>query len=105
MRQIQQPRAQQSAGPGGDPFDASSANTAELAMITHGPYAEEIPIAGLTVGQVRRRFRDRYQIPQEGIGMLDGEEVAEDTVITAGQLLTFIHTVNKKGVGWRHQGR
>ena len=34
-----------------------------MATITHGPFAERVPIAGLTVGSIRRRFRDRYNLP------------------------------------------
>ena len=84
--------------PFGDPFDAG-ANTAGLATITHGPYTEQVPIAGLTVGAIRGRFRDRYNLPADGLGWLDGTEVHDDTVVREGQVLTFMHRANAKGTG------
>ena len=85
--------------PGGglaDPFAESGEDG--LATIAHGPYLESVPIAGLTVAQIRRRFRDRYNIPEDGQGELDGRPVDDDTVIAAGQVLTFMHRANSKGV-------
>jgi len=81
-----------------DPFAEPSAD-AGLATITHGPYVEQVPVAGMTVGAIRTRFRDRYDIPSDGIGLLDGDEVGDHTVVAAGQLLTFMHRANAKGVG------
>ncbi len=99
MRQIrQQQRSQQQAprDPASDPF--AEAATQSLATITHGPYLEQVPIAGLTLGQVRRRFRDRFNLPEDGLAMVDGNQVEEDTLILAGQLVTFMHRANAKGV-------
>ncbi|MHC5069992.1 MAG: hypothetical protein ACYTGO_05835, partial [Planctomycetota bacterium] len=102
MKQIRLTRTTtQQASPGGpldDPFTAS-AETAGLATITHGPYGEPVPIAGLTVGTIRRRFRDRYNLPADGLGMLDGAAVDDDTVVREGQVLTFMHRANSKGTG------
>jgi hypothetical protein len=97
MRQIRQPRRtpQAPGGPLDDPFALPDAN---MAMITHGPFAETVPIAGLTVGTIRRRFRDRYNLPADGLGMIDGNEVGDDTVVRAGQILTFMHRANAKGM-------
>jgi hypothetical protein len=72
-------------------------DTAGLATLTHGPYVESVPIAGLTVGTIRRRFTDRYNLPADGLGMVDGHMVGDDTVIRSGQLLTFMHRANAKG--------
>ena len=82
-------------GPLADPFGDPGQGHATIA---HGPYQESVPIAGLTIGHIRRRFRDRYNIPEGGQGELDGQPVDDDTVIGEGQVLTFMHRANSKGI-------
>jgi len=99
MRQIHRTRPTQPANPGSpldDPFPGLE-ESAGLATITHGPYAEQVPIAGMTVATIRRNLGDRYNIPANGLGFVDGNQVDDDTVIRAGQVLTFMHRANAKG--------
>jgi hypothetical protein len=69
------------------------------ATITHGPYAEQVPVAGMTVGMIRKKFSDRYNIPEDSLAMLDGEQVTDDSVVQEAQVLTFMHRANSKGLG------
>jgi hypothetical protein len=68
-----------------------------MATVTHGPYAEVLPIAEMTVSQVRSRFRDRLDIHPEAMAMLDGNPVDDTTTVRAGQTLMFIRQSGEKG--------
>ena len=75
-------------GLGGDPSGVS---------VTHGPFAENLPLAGMTVGEIRARYRDRFGLDPHAQATLDGEPVAGDTIVRAGQTLSFVHRVGEKG--------
>jgi len=59
------------AGPGSDLFDDPGAGTGS-ATVTHGPFAEVLPVAEMTISQVRSRFQDRLDIHPEAMAMLGG---------------------------------
>jgi len=81
------------ASPGiwGDVFDGSAAT------VSHGPYEERLPVAGMTVGQVRERFRDRFDIDPQAQAFVDGNEVGDDTVVQTGQQVLFARRAGEKG--------
>ena len=96
-----QERQRQRIGPAGVPtgssfFDDSAAG-AGMATVTHGPYMEQLPVAEMTVSQVRSRFRDRLDIHPESMAMLDGSPVDDATTVRAGQTLMFIRQAGEKG--------
>src|SRR5262249_2855485 len=86
-------------GPGGldDLFSAGAGNAA-MATVTHGPYSEQLPVGNLTVGEIRARYRDRFDIDPQSLAILDGNEVRDDTVVRAGQMLMFVRRAGEKGV-------
>ena len=84
--------------PGGDPFDNLEV-AAGMATVAHGPYAERLPVAELSVAEVRRRFQDRLDVHPEAIALLDGDPVDDATRLRAGQMLTFIRPAGEKGQG------
>ena len=69
------------------------------AQVCHGPYAESLPVVGKTVGEVRRKFADRFGIPKDAQAVLDGVDVSDDTIITNKQILTFMKRAGEKGAG------
>ena len=83
-------------GPTSSVWDAQDPSDL-MATVTHGPYAEQLPVAGMTVGQVRSRFRDRFDLHPEATAEIDGHDVGEDTTLLTGQLLTFIRRSGEKG--------
>ena len=89
-------------GPGSSLFDDPGAAPG-MATVIHGPYAETLPIAEMTVSHVRTRFRDRLDIHPEAMAMLDGNPVDDTTTVRAGQTLTFVRHSGEKGgdKGWR----
>ena len=91
------PRA--GVGPAGGPWDDDplAPPTPELATVSHGPYAQTLPVGGMTVAEVRRRFRDRLDLDPDCLAIVDGEEVGDDRRIGAGELVTFVRRAGEKG--------
>jgi hypothetical protein len=83
-------------GPGGSFFEDLGADPG-MATVTHGPFAEVLPVAEMTISQVRDRFRDRLDIHPDALAMLDGNPVDDTTTVRAGQTLTFIRHSGEKG--------
>ena len=96
QEQHRQRTRQGGAGPGSGLFDDPSA-AAGMATVTHGPYAEVLPIAEMTISQVRSRFRDRLDIHPEAMAMIDGNPADDATTVRAGQTLTFVRQSGEKG--------
>ena len=82
-------------GGGSSPFD--DAQPEGLATVSHGPYAETLPVAGLSVGEVRRRFRDRLDIDPDAVAVVDGHEVGDDHTVAPNELVTFVRRAGEKG--------
>jgi hypothetical protein len=85
-------------GPGGlgDIFPADGAS-APLVTVAHGPYFERLPVGDMNVGEIRARYRDRFDIDPRSLAVLDGNTVGNDTIVRAGQVLTFVRRSGEKG--------
>jgi hypothetical protein len=70
-----------------------------LVTVSSGPYAEQLPVANMTVGEIRGRFRDRFDIDPRSQAVLAGNEVGDETVVRPGQLLMFVRRAGEKGAG------
>jgi hypothetical protein len=77
-------------------FDAPD-ESAGLASVSHGPFVEQLPVANLSVSQVRERFADRLDIHPEAVALLDGSPVDDAATVRAGQTLSFIRPAGEKG--------
>ena len=86
-------------GGGGGFDDSFTAPATGLVGVSHGPFNERLPVAGMTVGTVRARFGDRFAIDPESHPVIDGHPTTEDTVLRVGQLLAFRRASGEKGVG------
>jgi hypothetical protein len=96
---IQTPREQHhsSASPA-SLFDEAA--EAQLPVtVSSGPYAEQLPVGNMTVGEIRQRFRDRLDLDPNSQAVLDGQEVRDDVTVRPGQALLFIRYGGEKG-GW-----
>ena len=84
----------------GSPFGDGGGAPSVAAPVTvaSGPYAEQLPVANMSVGEVRARFRDRLDLDPHSVAILDGRRVPEDTVLRSGQVLSFIRPAGEKGV-------
>lgn len=99
MQEKQRPKPALGGGPSGlgDPFALDSGNQNQNATVSHGPYAEQLPVAGMTVGEIRARYRDRFDIDPNSISVIDGHTVDETTSIRPGQILSFLRRSGEKG--------
>jgi hypothetical protein len=99
MSERVQTRRRESGGSG--PFGANDLfaplDEGQPVTVTHGPYAEELPAGGLTVGEIRRRYGDRFDIDPLSEAIVDGTVVGDDTTVRAGQMLTFARRAGEKG--------
>jgi hypothetical protein len=98
MREINRPSHEQhsSFGGGGSIF-AIDDEPDGMATVSSGPYSESLPVAGRTVGEIRTRYRDRFDIAPRGQATLNGSDVGDDAVVRAGQMLAFVHRIGEKG--------
>ena len=86
------------ANPGAldDPFLEEEEDRASI-LVNHGPFHELLPVVGMSVGAIRARFRDRLGVHPGSVPVLDGRDVAEETIVRTGQVLTFVNRVGEKG--------
>ncbi len=92
------PQQELGGGPGDDLFgDLGGDAPAGLATVVHGTYAETLPVAQMSIAQVRRRFRDLLDIHPEATAVIDGAPVDDETVVGQGQTLMFIRRAGEKG--------
>jgi len=89
------------AGPGSDLFGELGGSPPDggLATVIHGTYAEALPVAQMSIAQVRRRFGDLLDIHPQATAVLDGVPVGEDATVRAGQSLMFVRRAGEKGAG------
>ena len=91
-------REENRPGPGGLQCDVFAGPEAGgSATVCHGPYSERLPVAGMAVGEIRRRFSDRLDIDPGSQAVIDGNEVDDNTVLQSDQLLAFIRQAGEKG--------
>ena len=86
-------------GHGGDDFESGSATAVAEGRVevVHGVYAHSLPLVGMTIGQARAELAERMNIDPAAIAVVDGTPVAEDAVLTEGQVLTFVKHAGEKG--------
>ena len=66
--------------------------------VSSGPYAEQLPVGNMSVGEIRRRFRDRFDLDANSQAVLDGNDVGDDVVVRPGQALMFTRRAGEKGL-------
>ena len=65
--------------------------------VSSGPYAEQLPVGNMTVGEIRRRFRDRFDLDPNSQAVLNGNDVGDNVVVRPGQALMFTRRAGEKG--------
>ncbi len=101
MQERNRPQTFGQLGPGGlgDPMAPVSGPDGGLVEVSYGPYSEALPVGGMTVGEIRRRYRDRFDIQPDSRAVLGGADASDETVVTAGQQLSFSRRAGEKGGG------
>jgi len=52
---------------------------------------------GMSVGDIRKKYRDTLSIPNGARAILDGKPVDDETVVRSGQELEFVKETGEKG--------
>ena len=101
MNELLRPTRENYSGSGsaGTLFADDEEESPQLVTVSSGPYAEHLPVGNMSVGEIRRRFRDRLDIDPRSVAVLDGRDVRDDVVVTAAHVLTFMHRAGEKGNG------
>ncbi len=99
MNELLRPTRENHRGTGGTGsiFADDEEDSPQRVTVSSGPYAEHLPVGNMSVGEIRRRFRDRLDIDPRSVAVVDGHDVSDDTVVIAGQVLTFMHRAGEKG--------
>jgi hypothetical protein len=98
MIELPHPSRETNAGPpSSNSLFADNTEPAGLVTVAVGPYAERLPVGNTTVGEIRNRFRQRFDIDPRSLAIVDGNEVGDDTVVRTGQVLMFVHKSGEKG--------
>lgn len=89
-------RPREAGGSGDNPFSDDPLGNL-VTIISSGGQREVLPLAGMTVGEVRRRFADRLNIGAEAQAMIGTQNVADDVVLQGNQQLFFRRAAGEKG--------
>jgi|SRR5262245_36765887 len=80
----------------GDPL-APAEHLPGTVHVTSGVNDEWLPLAGRTVGELRRRLASRYDLGPEALATVRGQLVGDDVVVRQGEHLAFIRDSGEKG--------
>ena len=98
MNERTRPDHERHGAPGGAASLFDQAPDCHLPVtVSSGPYAESLPVGNMSVGEIRRRFRDRFDLDPNSQAVLDGNDVSDDTVVRPGQALMFTRRAGEKG--------
>lgn len=98
MNERLRPHRERHAAPGGGGlFEELTAVPAPV-TISSGPYAEQLPVAHRSVGEIRRLLATRLDLDPQSQAVLDGHDVGEDVVVQPGQALMFTRRAGEKGM-------
>jgi hypothetical protein len=84
-------------GPSGldDPFASGSEEFGGMATVN----GEEVPVSGMTLGEIRSRLADRFRIEPGSSMHVNGELTDDESrVIRAGERIEFLRQAGEKGV-------
>ncbi len=99
MNECNRPSQERPNGPGGlGSIFGDGDEPGRLVTVSSGPYLEQLPVGHTTVGEIRRRFRDRFDIDPPSQAALDGRDVGDETLVRPGQALMFARRAGEKGL-------
>jgi hypothetical protein len=88
----------QTGGQGPSIFDGALDLTVNQNVnISSGPYSEDLPVAGSTVGEIRQKFSEQFDIDAKAQSIVNGNVVGDDVVLKAGESLMFVRHAGEKG--------
>lgn len=97
MEERHQIRGARTGGTTGGRADAMGGDESRLVTVSHGPYAERLPVGEMRVRDIRARYQDRLDIDPDSQAVVEGHEVGEDVVVRGGEMLMFVRKAGEKG--------
>ncbi|MEQ8667815.1 MAG: hypothetical protein RIC12_01500 [Pirellulales bacterium] len=91
-------------GPSGldDPFSAGADEFGGMANVN----GEDVPVSGMTLGEIRQRLADRFRIEPGSTTHVDGELIDdENRVVRAGERIEFLRHAGEKGLACSERSR
>ena len=94
----------QSQPTGGGRFQFDSASEGGLVTVSHGVHSESLPVANMSVGEIRARFTDRFDIDPASTAVLDGNDVTDafgrKCLLARKMVEKGVRFVQAYSVGW-----
>jgi hypothetical protein len=78
----------------GAPFGSRATTTVQISC---GASSGRFPVVGKTVAEVGELLREVLNVSKLSTGLLNGKEVAGDTLLKEGDVLEFLKPAGKKG--------
>ncbi len=97
MNERIRPHAERHGSAGGAALFDQPEPAAQLVTVSSGPYLEQLPVGNSTVGEIRRRYADRFDIDPRAQAILDGQPASDDVMVRPGQALMFTRRAGEKG--------
>jgi hypothetical protein len=97
MNELIRPHAERAGPTGGAGLFDDGDSSSQLVTVSSGPYLEHLPVGNSNVGEIRRRFADRFDIDPHAQAVLDGQQVDDQTTVRPGQALMFTRRAGEKG--------
>ena len=95
--QVRVPRERPGGGPSGldDPFASGADEFGGMANVN----GEDVPVSGMTLGEIRHRLADRFRIEPGSATHVNGERVDdENQVVRTGERVEFLRHAGEKGI-------
>ena len=83
-------------GPSGldDPFASGAEEFGGMAVIN----GHDAPVSGMTLGEIRTRLADRFEIEPNSTVQINGEVIQDESrVVRTGERVEFVRYVGEKG--------
>ncbi len=93
---LPQRREDEGAGPGGLGTIFADDGVG-MVTVSHGLHQELLPVANMTVAQIRDRLADRMDVDPHARAQIDGRDAGDDEIVRPGQMLMFVHRAGEKG--------
>ena len=90
-------RERPAGGPSGlhDPFASGADEFGGMANVN----GEDVPVSGMTLGEIRHRLADRFRIDPASTMYVNGEPVDdENRVVRTGERVEFLRQAGEKGI-------
>lgn len=77
---------------------AAGKPAAGLVTVKYAAYNNTLPVAGMTVAQVREQLKDEWKIAEGSSGYNGKTKLEDNAIVNENTVLTFHRTMGEKGL-------